>query len=458
MLNGNIIWSKVGKADSDNARRQYMVALVEDQCVPFPLLLHESNGVTGICVVVNQTKLQVNPVDLVSSLFEDECYLKLSDHGVDYDITIIKDQCAFVWRVMCAEKSYYEILHFRFSHYVFRIQKRITHLYHMMKAGYKIAYEMVELDHLEMCCNQLEIEALCPSPYCVQASEITTEQFIFMPCKNDQYKVGIGNRTYKTFLTDWDSDYNKIRHQFECLVYSDKTDIELTFDSSDTVIHIERVSIADGIEKREHGYAYKYKEFALVKIIPNGFVLYPIIVGYCDYKETIRALYEGLLSFALNQSSEKQNHSDISLRMEMYNAFKSPLIECYINKTHLGRKPLVRHILQICPDYDSLGEDLTTGYDITIYDSGELDDTFYDKKEEKIVMPELAKWQREIHPIVLASETRTPYHKDWSDYHARGMALAKELRKVLPQDCDLWYAAPFEDKSNTLINSKILIL
>ena len=47
MLNGNIIWSKVGKADSDNARRQYMVALVEDQCVPFPLLLHESNGVTG---------------------------------------------------------------------------------------------------------------------------------------------------------------------------------------------------------------------------------------------------------------------------------------------------------------------------------------------------------------------------------------------------------------------------
>ena len=194
-----------------------------------------------------------------------------------------------------------------------------------------------------------------------------------------------------------------------------------------------------------------------MKIIPNGFVWYPIIAGYCDYKETIRALYEGLLSFALNQSSEKQSHSDISLRMDMYNAFKSPLIERYINKTHLERKPLVKHIFQICPDYDSLGEDLTTGYNITIYDSGELDETFYDKKGEKIIMPELAKWQREIHPIVIASETNQPYEKDWADYHRRGVGLAHQLREQLSDDCDLWYTAPFEDKSG-IITKSILIL
>lgn len=456
----NTIWTPKETYERESSKFQQEIILAERQRVPFPLTCRKCDGAWGIWVFINQTWLLISPIDLVSSLYADgEGYITLKDNnGVEYNITITKSEYTFIWRIMCAEKSYYEELHYRFMHYFMRIQNRIKHLCDMVRDGHSTADRMVKLDHLEVCCKQLEIEALQPSAYNVDASKIIIEQFVFMPCRrDDRYEIGIGNRTYETVMTDWDNNYNKIRHQFECLVYSDKTDIELTFDSSDTVIRIERVSVVDGIEKREHGYAYSYKEFALVKIIPNGFVWYPIIAGYCDYKETIRALYEGLLSFALNQSSEKQSHSDISLRMDMYNAFKSPLIERYIKKMHLERKPVVKHILQIYPDYDSLGEDLTTGYNITIYDSGELDETFYDKKGEKIIMPELAKWQREIHPIVIASETNQPYDKDWADYHRRGLELARQLRELLSDECDLWYAAPVEDKSGT-IKGSILIL
>lgn len=455
----NTIWTAKEIFERESSKVQQEITLAERQCVPFPLICRESDGVWGIWVFVNQTWLLISPIDLVSTLYADgEGYMSLSDNdGVEYNITITKSEYTFIWRIMCADKSYYEEFHYRFIHYFLRIQNRIKHLCDMVRDGRSIAYKMAKLDHLEVCCKQLEVEVLQPSTYNVLASKIATEGFVFTPCKDAQYEVGIGNRTYKTFMTDWNNNYNKIRHQFECLVYSDKTDIELTFDSSDTVIRIERVSIVDGIEKREHGYSYKYKEFALVKIIPNGFVWYPIIAGYCNYKETIRALYEGLLSFALTQSSEKQSHNDISLRMEMYNAFKSPLIERYINKTYLERKPIVKHILQIYPDYDSLGEDLATGYDITIYNSGELDEIFRNREGEKIVMPELAKWQQEIYPIIIASETSRPYEKDWEEYHNRGLKLARKLREQLSENYDVWYSAPFEDKSETIKN-KFLVL
>ena len=72
-------------------------------------------------------------------------------------------------------------------------------------------------------------------------------------------------------------------------------------------------------------------------------------------------------------------------------------------------------------------------------------------------MEEFDKWAYEIEAIVIASETGEPYEKDWDDYHRRGLELAKKLREVLPITTDLWYEAPFEDKSGT-IPHRMLIL
>ena len=45
---------------------------------------------------------------------------------------------------------------------------------------------------------------------------------------------------------------------------------------------------------------------------------------------------------------------------------------------------------------------------------------------------------------------------DWRDFHKRGIALAVEVKKLLPQNCVLKYAAPFEDKSG-LLPDEVLI-
>ncbi len=111
-----------------------------------------------------------------------------------------------------------------------------------------------------------------------------------------------------------------------------------------------------------------------------------------------------------------------------------------------------KHVIRIEPDYDAIMYD----EEGTAWSS--LDD-LYDNQGKPIKMPELISWQKEIEPIVIASEKGETYEKDWVDYHRRGLELAYKLREKLSEDFELWYSAPFEDKSGTipkpiLINKK----
>lgn len=111
-----------------------------------------------------------------------------------------------------------------------------------------------------------------------------------------------------------------------------------------------------------------------------------------------------------------------------------------------------KRIIVICPDYDEWG--YSPSGDISpfsIAPDGKIDnEDIYDQDGKPIVLPELYEWQQEIEPIVIASECGEPYEKDWADYHRRGLEIAHKLRKVLSSDFDLWYEAPFEDKSGTV--------
>ena len=455
----NTVWMNKEMQEQDFVNFQQEVILTERMCVPFSIACRENNGVYGIWVLINNIWLEVSAIDLVSSLYDDQ-NIKLFDGDEEYKVSITKNEYTYVWKIINVKKSYFAVFYYSFSDYFRQIKDCVNSLYKVVQNGYSIADRQIKLHHLEMCCKQLDVEALVPSAFGLKASNIEAEKFVFAPCSNynkEEYQIGFGNRTYKTFLTDWDSDYEKIRHQFESLVYNYKTDIELNFDCLDTIIHIEQVSIVDTIEPVENGYRYNYKKYAKIKIIPCGYLWYPTIVSYCIYEEAIKTLYEGLLKFALNQSLAMKNSNEASLRMDMYNSFKSPILEYHIYKKQVAKKSPVKHIFQIDPDYDSLGVDLATDMNISIDEYGVIDIDVLNKEGQKIVIPELAKWQKEINSIVIASEVGHAYEKDWEDYHRRGLNLARQLREQLPDDCDLWYVAPFEDKSGTLVG-RIFIL
>lgn len=119
----------------------------------------------------------------------------------------------------------------------------------------------------------------------------------------------------------------------------------------------------------------------------------------------------------------------------------------------------VKHAIVICPDYDEWGYLLVEDEaPFSIGPDGVLDsEDVCDQDGKPIVMPELYEWQKEIEPIVIASECGEPYEKDWADYHRRGLEIAHKLRKVLSSDFDLWYTAPFEDNSGTVVQWKLIL-
>lgn len=104
--------------------------------------------------------------------------------------------------------------------------------------------------------------------------------------------------------------------------------------------------------------------------------------------------------------------------------------------------PNKEHVITICPNFDFYLMDGER-------ESLDLAD-LQDKAGQPVVMPELDAWAEEMPPIVVASETGQPYEKDWTDYHQRGLELARQLRSRLSSNYELWYEAPFEDKSGTI--------
>lgn len=102
----------------------------------------------------------------------------------------------------------------------------------------------------------------------------------------------------------------------------------------------------------------------------------------------------------------------------------------------------MRYSIKICPDFD-----------VYLWDEEnvplELSD-LTDINGNPIQMPEFDDWAKEITPIVIDSETGHPYKKDWEDFHKRGLAYAHKLRKMLTSSCELWYEAPWEDKSGII--------
>ena len=105
----------------------------------------------------------------------------------------------------------------------------------------------------------------------------------------------------------------------------------------------------------------------------------------------------------------------------------------------------VTEIITIRPDNDSC---LTDQYNCS-FDIGGL----HDEEGHPIECSKFHQWQQEFKN----AEADKDCTFDWNDFHKRGMELAKQLREKLPLSCDLWYSAPYKDKSGT-IKGRILIL
>ena len=464
------IWTKKENIDKDNMEVLNMIAAEECICSEFPIVCEKREKVWAIWFQDEDDYLLTDPVNLVNSIFEDNNYYLLNaftdnsqeEHEGHFEVTVQKWNHCISWRIYQTQAKHMRQMLFTYDEYIGKIKTCIDELYSVWKEGNPIAYKKAdaELESILICKKQLAIKAVLPTHYQLMTKNINLETFTFQPIKGnytEHYEIGIGDRKFKTFMTHWDNNMELIRHQFESYIWGMKTSIELNFDGLPTTLKLSHHRIMDKYEDTGDGYRYSYKDYVLVEIIPNGFVNMPIIIGYCDEKKTIKALYEGLLFMASMhpEDGNERDQSDRPSTLVAYNRYKSPLIESFLKgekdelNTYKNRQIRIDEILRIEPDVNSyIWDKEDVGGSVNCYD---------DKDGNPIEMEEFDKWAYEIEAIVIASETGEPYEKDWDDYHRRGLELAKKLREVLPITTDLWYEAPFEDKSGT-IPHRMLIL
>lgn len=460
------IWTKKEVVDKDNQEVRYKIAAEEATCIEFPILSMERFGVFGIWFKDEQDYYLVNPLELVNSIYDDNDYLMLDfydDSKVIPDgyfvVEVEKWNHCYSWRITHTNSQRMRQMQFTYKDYIDKIRNCIEDLNGAMVAGKPIAYKDndVDMEGIQLCKLQLEVPGTTPSHYQLTTNSVNLESFVFNAISNEHYEIGIGNRLYKTWLTHWDNNMECIRHQLENYVYERKAKIELSFDTSDTVLRLSHQSILNRIEDCGEGYSYKYKEYVLVEIVPNDFAHMPVIKGFCEEKETIRTIYEGLLLMATMHpiDGDENPNDDLPSKIVAYNRYKSPIIESFLKgderipNTYMTRQIHIDKTLTIEPDYDCyIWDDEGCGMEVKDVNN---------KDGNPINMEEFDKWASEMKDIIIASETGQPYEKDWKDYHRWGITLAHKLRERLPASKDLWYAPPYEDKSGT-IKHPILII
>ena len=315
--------------------------------------------------------------------------------------------------------------------------------------------------------TQLKTLKLFLMPQRLRSSEINEELLTFNCPAFDKderdwaydipYILKIGNREIKSVISDWTNDMDYVRHQLESYCYCRQAQIKLYFEDEPTIINLKKVSALASTKSIDSGIAYNYDDYLKVEIQPNSFIKGSAIYGFCNERQAIKELYEGLLNVGRVGYEFKDydfNNPWGYDAMVFYNHIKSPIIERYISRIKedynsiVERQRIIHHVFTISPDYtDVLGQ--MTGQSIPT--SVSFDDvvTLYkeDDSEEvlcSVTLPGVYEWLNEFNRLSDGVNS-TMGNLDVEKWHHRGLVLAKELKKKLPDDIDVWYGYPFDD-------------
>jgi hypothetical protein len=246
-----------------NNNRINEINAITKSCSEFRIYCGEKDGKYGIWLDTSSAIILLDPLLLYGSIFKEyeELYLSYYDEGkcksdTRYKLHIYREKYAYTWVFCTLDTIQSGKRTYRQDTYTDKIRKVITELYQKWSEGFHVHYEPfdVKLDALKMCAEQCKFDQIFPNFFSMTANEVTMEKFIFNPINSEEYEIGIGDRTYRTFITNWCNDTERIRHQFETLFYyGTPAIIELIFDDLPTTITLDRRRILDHTEKIGEG-------------------------------------------------------------------------------------------------------------------------------------------------------------------------------------------------------------
>lgn len=245
----------------------------------------------------------------------------------------------------------------------------------------------------------------------------------------------IGNCKIESYISDWSTNFDLIRHQLESLTfYCNSSDVKLRFEDDPTIFHFEwmhtfRKELIDG-----NGHPCKRDMLLFVEIRPNCFTKSPVISGVCELKETIRKMYEALLQLGLSfasASNEERCEWGYSNGMNIYNTLKSGIVEKFLTAGNdrqevVRRQTIVKYIITLIP---TEGLVVTSENEVITPKLQSLDDEISVPHFGHIKIEGFTNWQKEC----LSGRI------DLAQVDIEGINFSKQIRAILPEEYDIWY-------------------
>lgn len=417
----------------------------------------------GIWIGIDCDEYLIDPILLGNSLFAHRKWQKIyttSDLRILSQIHSETKSC--YWAIERNNISHKYM--FRISEYVASILRAIDNLHtaimrHDKQLAYNFRpdlfgrYEIVE--DLELIIRQINVmkqAIISPRMRSINNLHIERLSFDFNNRFSDEnlFSIMIGGRQYNSHLAEWSNNFELIRHQLESIVYRGEAEIDLYNDTGvEASIHF------------EHETLKEVRQSAMRVTVFPAERDKPIVTGYCDRQQAVRALYQGLLNISRNGiDSEYKRDYDIDwdqYKFVIYNKLKSPLIENYIigkesdDRICSIRQQYIKERYRMEADaltmiWDSKGCALITDQDDLFEDDG-----------LSIKIDGIYQWYKDLDDVVDWTNSEIKGNFDWAAWHKRGLELAQNLRQQLPDEYDLWYSAPFEDKSGILKEDVLII-
>lgn len=282
-----------------------------------------------------------------------------------------------------------------------------------------------------------------------------------------EYSIVLGEQKYSSWISNYATDLEIIRHDLESFVFHKKTTLELFFKDSPTIINLRTERLLNPQKESALGTGSTWEEVLHISIKPNSFQAPTdsVISGYCSLIDGIEAIYTAFLQCALTLWPRKGDSGESCWpnREAFYNIIKSPIIEDFIaGREYDPYAPQRRYapvdiVMSISPDlYSSTQNDfISVGDDI-------FDDTFSvfdsnDNTVQEIIVPGIDNWLEEYRDATDFADTTTSSDFDYREWHKRGIAFAQEIRNKMIDNSDLWYHSPYEDKNSVVLRPKLIL-
>lgn len=168
------------------------------------------------------------------------------------------------------------------------------------------------------------------------------------------FVITLGDKRYRACLSDWSTNFNKIRLEIEnsLLTYYRETEIKLYFEDSPTIIRVRS----------------DWENIANVTIVPNDFINASNIYARCEPRKLIVALYLGLLEICIKETDWTEDRYGWrwdAFRLATYNKLQSCVIEDYIlgleedEYTYRPRQRVINTVEEMLVDYKKLQNTLS---------------------------------------------------------------------------------------------------